>query len=110
MASINTSPGRDKFGADPAAYDLARPGYPLELFDWLRETCALGEASDCFEIGAGTGHATAPVLALPVRSVLAIEPDRPLALSATSFFSRADQKRANMSPYSVPMVPGNLPS
>lgn len=79
MASINTSPGRGKFGADPAAYDASRPGYPPELFDWLRATCDLGEASDCFEIGAGTGHATLPILALPVRSVLAIEPDRLLA-------------------------------
>lgn len=79
MASINTSPGRDKFGADPAAYDAARPGYPPELFEWLRDSCQLSEASDCFEIGAGTGHATLPVLALPVRSILAIEPDRLLA-------------------------------
>ncbi|MDP3736599.1 MAG: class I SAM-dependent methyltransferase [Hyphomonadaceae bacterium] len=79
MASINTSPGRDKFGADPAAYDRARPGYPPELFDWLRESCTLSERSDCFEIGAGTGHATLPVLALPVRSVLAIEPGSVLA-------------------------------
>ena len=52
MASIDTSPGRGKFGADPAAYDLARPGYCAALFEWLRETCALGHASDCFEIGA----------------------------------------------------------
>lgn len=79
MASINTSPGRGKFGADPAAYDAARPGYPPELFDWLRETCGLGDASDCVEIGAGTGHATLPMLAMSVRSILAIEPDRLLA-------------------------------
>ncbi len=79
MASINTSPGRGKFGADPAAYDAARPGYPPELFDWLRETCGLGGASECFEIGAGTGHATLPILATPVRSILAIEPDQLLA-------------------------------
>lgn len=79
MASINTSPGRTKFGADPHAYDAARPGYPPTLFDWLREACALNAQSVCFEIGAGTGHATFPILGLPVKSVLAIEPDPALA-------------------------------
>jgi SAM-dependent methyltransferase len=79
LASIHTSPGRGKFGSDAALYDSARPGYPPELFDWLRETCSLVPTSDCFEIGAGTGHATFPVLALPVRSVQAIEPDASLA-------------------------------
>lgn len=78
MASINTSPGRDKFGDDPAAYDAARPGYPDDLFDWLRQTCELGQQSDCFEIGAGTGHATLPLLP-HVRSLIAIEPDASLA-------------------------------
>lgn len=89
MASINTSPGREKFGADPVAYDAARPGYPADLFEWLRESCALNETSDCFEIGAGTGHATLPVLALPVRSLLAIEPDRLLA----DYLARSEDSR-----------------
>ena len=79
MASIHSSPGRIKFGGDPEQYDLARPGYPPELFDWLRERCGLGAQSDCFEIGAGTGHASLPVLASPVRYLLAIEPDARLA-------------------------------
>jgi SAM-dependent methyltransferase len=78
LASINSSPGRAKFGADPAAYDAARPGYPAELFDWLRQTCELGPESDCFEIGAGTGHATLPLLP-HARSLIAIEPDASLA-------------------------------
>jgi SAM-dependent methyltransferase len=79
LASIKFSPGNLKFGEDPAAYDFARPTYPPELFDWLRERCRLGAGSECFEIGAGTGHGTLPVLALPVRRVLAIEPDARLA-------------------------------
>ena len=79
MASIHSSPGGTKFGGDPEQYDLARPGYPAALFDWLRERCALNEQSDCFEIGAGTGHASLPVLATPVRYLLAIEPDGRLA-------------------------------
>jgi SAM-dependent methyltransferase len=78
LASINTSRGREKFGADPALYDSARPGYPPELFAWLRETCGLNAQSVCFEIGAGTGHATLPILGA-VKSILAIEPDKSLA-------------------------------
>jgi SAM-dependent methyltransferase len=79
MASIHSSPGATKFGEDAALYDFARPQYPADLFVWLRTQCSLGASSDCFEIGAGTGHATLPVLATPVRSVLAIEPDVRLA-------------------------------
>lgn len=79
MASIHSSPGGLKFGEDAAQYDFARPPYPAELFAWLRERCALGLQSRCFEIGAGTGHATLPLLALPVGGVHAIEPDARLA-------------------------------
>ncbi len=79
MASIFSSPGGLKFGEDPELYDFARPPYPEALFAWLRATCALGPDSDCFEIGAGTGHATLPILATPVRYLLAIEPDSRLA-------------------------------
>jgi SAM-dependent methyltransferase len=75
MASIHASPGARKFGEDAALYDFARPPYPVALFAWLQATCGLDAQSDCFEIGAGTGHATLPVLALPVRSLRAIEPD-----------------------------------
>jgi SAM-dependent methyltransferase len=79
MASIHASPGATKFGEDAALYDFARPEYPAELFGWLRERCGLNAQSACFEIGAGTGHATLPVLAMPVRALLAIEPDARLA-------------------------------
>jgi SAM-dependent methyltransferase len=79
MASIHSSPGATKFGEDAALYDFARPEYPAEVFDWLRQRAALSAQSDCFEIGAGTGHATLPLLATPVGRVLAIEPDPRLA-------------------------------
>jgi SAM-dependent methyltransferase len=79
MASIHSSPGAVKFGEDAALYDFARPPYPETLFAWLRERCVLNAQSTCFEIGAGTGHATLPVLATPAASVLAIEPDARLA-------------------------------
>lgn len=79
MASIHSSPGGLKFGEDAAQYDFARPPYPPELFAWLRERCGLGAHSSCFEIGAGTGHATLPILATPIQRLLAIEPDARLA-------------------------------
>lgn len=79
MASIHASPGARKFGEDAALYDIARPDYPRELFAWLRERAELTPRSDCFEIGAGTGHATLPILQTPVRRLLAIEPDARLA-------------------------------
>lgn len=79
LASISSSPGRNKFGEDPAAYDFARPAYPAELFAWLKEHCGLGPETDALEIGAGTGHATLPILATPIRSLHAIEPDPTLA-------------------------------
>lgn len=79
MASIHNSPGGTKFGEDPLLYDFARPPYPAPLFDWLRQRAQLVPDSDCLEIGAGTGHATLPILATPVRYLLAVEPDARLA-------------------------------
>ena len=79
MASIHNSPGGTKFGEDPDLYDFARPPYPAALFDWLATRAGLDANSVCFEIGAGTGHATLPILNLPVRHITAIEPDARLA-------------------------------
>ncbi|HOY77161.1 MAG TPA: class I SAM-dependent methyltransferase [Hyphomonadaceae bacterium] len=79
MASIHSSPGGTKFGEDPELYDFARPPYPSALFDWLRGRAGLTADSVCFEIGAGTGHATLPILDTPVRHIVAIEPDARLA-------------------------------
>lgn len=79
MASIHSSPGGTKFGEDPDLYDFARPPYPAALFDWLATRARLDASSLCFEIGAGTGHATLPIISLPVRHITAIEPDARLA-------------------------------
>jgi SAM-dependent methyltransferase len=79
VAAIDTSPGRTKFGEDAALYDFARPGYPPELYAWLQGECDLDAQMDCFEIGPGTGQATRPILAMPVRSIVAIEPGAGLA-------------------------------
>ncbi|MFT3725689.1 MAG: class I SAM-dependent methyltransferase [Hyphomonadaceae bacterium] len=79
MASIDTSPGGRKFGANAELYDFARPGYPPELYEWLQSECNLSPDTRCFEIGPGTGQATLPMLAMPVGSIVAIEPDAGLA-------------------------------
>lgn len=79
MASIDESLGRTIFGSDPAGYDAARPGYPPALFDWLTQQGALRPGAACFEIGPGTGQATAPVLARGPASLIGLEPDPVLA-------------------------------
>lgn len=71
--------GRQAFGADAANYDAARPDYPAWVFDSLRDQCGVGAGSHVFEIGAGTGKATAPLLALGADPLVAIEPDTRLA-------------------------------
>lgn len=49
---------RLSFDADPEAYDLARPGYPEQLYDDIVFWCRLGNGSKLLEIGCGTGKAT----------------------------------------------------
>lgn len=97
MASIHSSPGGLKFGEDAAQYDFARPAYPPELFAWLRERCGLDVRTECFEIGAGTGHATLPILETPIQRLVAIEPDARLA-------NRLREKSANDARLSIDTV------
>lgn len=70
------SAGRSAFGGNPANYDSARCGYPVELFDCLarRSTCRA-----ILEIGAGTGIATRGLLELAPERLVAVEPDPALA-------------------------------
>ena len=71
--------GRQAFGEDPANYDAARPDYPDWVFETLRERCGLGPGCATFEVGAGTGKATRPLLAAGADPLVAIEPDPRLA-------------------------------
>jgi hypothetical protein len=81
-AQVNDSIGRDEgrhlFGRSPGAYERARPGYPAQVFDVLRERCALGPGCRVVEVGPGPGLATRELLAAGA-SVVAIEPDAALA-------------------------------
>lgn len=69
--------GRNAFGLNSQAYNDARPEYPPRIFEILREHGASQPAS-VFEVGAGSGQATAPLLALGC-TITAIEPDARLA-------------------------------
>src|SRR4029079_17506368 len=55
------------------AYESYRPGYPDELFEYLKNRFGLGGRSTVVDIGAGTGRATWP-LAEPGCKVYAVEP------------------------------------
>ena len=69
--------GRQAFGDDPANYDVARPDYPDWVFETLRERCGLGPGCATFEVGAGTGKATRPLLAAGRRSARRHRAGRP---------------------------------
>jgi SAM-dependent methyltransferase len=71
--------GREAFGANPAGYHAARPGYPDWVFEILCERCGLGPGVAAFEIGAGTGTATRRLLDLGANPLVAIEPDNRMA-------------------------------
>jgi SAM-dependent methyltransferase len=79
MAKIPLSDGRKLFGNDPSAYANARPDYPEKLYERLRTRCMPGPGTSVFEIGAGTGLATRPLVALGASKLWAIEPDPRLA-------------------------------
>jgi hypothetical protein len=71
--------GRAAFGEDPGGYHATRPAYPSWVFEVLRERCHLVPGTATFEIGAGTGLATRPLLDQGANPLLAIEPDSRLA-------------------------------
>lgn len=74
--NIARQSGRRLFGADPTAYDDARPDYPTWIFDRLRERNALRPGTSTLEIGPGSGLATRRLIELGARPLTLIEPDR----------------------------------
>jgi SAM-dependent methyltransferase len=77
-SSISREEGRTVFGVNSQNYAEARPEYPQRIYEMLCEYGAISATAKVFEIGAGTGQATAPLLALGC-TVAAIEPDARLA-------------------------------
>jgi SAM-dependent methyltransferase len=84
MTQLPRSAGRAVFGRDPAAYHAARPAYPEWVFEALRDRCGLAHGSTVFEVGPGTGTASARLLELGA-NLVGVEPDARLAayLAAT---------------------------
>jgi len=79
MVEITQAEGKRAFGADPAGYHEARPGYPERVFDILRDRCAIRSGSRVFEVGSGTGIASQKLLQLGANPLVLIEPDERLA-------------------------------
>ncbi len=82
--------GRSAFGADAANYDSARPPYPGWVFARLEADCGLAPGARVFEIGPGTGQATARLLAAGANPLVAIEPDARLAAYLADKLGRHD--------------------
>ncbi len=78
MVEITQTEGQRAFGADPAGYHEARPGYPEKVFDILRDRCGIRSGSRVFEIGPGTGIASQKLLQLGANPLVLIEPDERL--------------------------------
>ena len=92
-AIIDRKYGRAAFGADPLNYHEARPQYPDQIYEILKDRCGLGTGSRTFEIGPGTGLASQKLLELGASPLILIEPDRRLA---TFLKSRLHTKAANL--------------
>jgi SAM-dependent methyltransferase len=79
VATVDRRAGRQAFGADPAAYHRARPGYPEALWQALEARCDLRPGCAVFEVGAGSGLATGELLRRGADPLVAIEPDPRMA-------------------------------
>ena len=75
MAEIARTEGQRPFGNDPTGYDQARPDYPPQVYDILRDRCGLRPGVRTFEIGPGTGVATRHLLRLGATPLVVVEPD-----------------------------------
>lgn len=67
------TPGLSRYDAVAARYEAARPDYPAEVFEAIREYAGVGSDPRVLEVGSGTGQATRQMAALGW-SVDAIEP------------------------------------
>lgn len=77
---------RKSFDRDPRNYRDARPGYPIELFDWLTGFGAVKDGARALEWGPGAGQATAALLERGL-SVDAVELGEGLAKEAAARFA-----------------------
>jgi SAM-dependent methyltransferase len=78
MVEMSQIEGQRAFGADPAGYHQARPGYPDRVFDILRDRCGIKVGARVLEVGPGTGIATQKLLQLGAGPLVLVEPDERL--------------------------------
>jgi len=86
VSQIDRTEGRRLFGADPAAYDRARPGHPDRVYDVLVARCGLELRTAVLEIGPGTAQATRRLLELGADPLVVVEPDLALAAHLADAF------------------------
>jgi SAM-dependent methyltransferase len=87
--ATSPAPGIDlssRFSGRVADYERGRPGYPDVLFDRLIALAALAPGAPVADVGAGTGLATAPLLARGLR-VFAVEPNAEMRAVAERRFA-----------------------
>ncbi|MGM9986183.1 MAG: class I SAM-dependent methyltransferase, partial [Bacillaceae bacterium] len=65
---------KEKFSGKSEHYTKYRPGYPNEVFDFLREEIGINSDSIVADIGAGTGIFTKNIAAI-CKKVYAVEPN-----------------------------------
>lgn len=75
------------FSSKVADYVASRPDYPPQLFDALRDACALQPGAMVADIGAGTGLLTQGLLERGYQ-VCAIEPNAPMRAAADQRLER----------------------
>ena len=104
MSQIDRTEGRRLFGADPAAYDRARPGHPDRVYDVLVERWGLELHAAILEIGPGTGQATRRLFELGANPLVAVEPDHALAgYLADAFGARIELRVVALEEASLPV-------
>jgi SAM-dependent methyltransferase len=75
----------ERFGERVHDYELARPGYPIEVVLSLEERWSLRPGSAIADVGSGTGLFSADWLSRG-HDVFAVEPNRAMAVSAARRF------------------------
>jgi len=72
---LNRTAGKSLFAGDVDAYDLARPEYPNQLFQFILDSVGSPDDLKVLEIGAGNGLASKHLLQLGIRELTLVEPD-----------------------------------
>jgi ubiquinone/menaquinone biosynthesis C-methylase UbiE len=70
---VTIHPQAQAFDDVAASYERGRPGYPVELIEWMTGRGLLGEGRTAIDLGAGTGKLTRPLMESGAR-VIAVEP------------------------------------